>query len=64
MEWQFDMAEVFDLAIEKANKDKVEVQITIEPERIEFSVQPWKPYEMRCPYDVRNTEEANEESHV
>lgn len=58
MEWQFDMAEVFDLAIEKANKDKVEVQIIIEPERIEFSVQPWKPYEMHCPYVVTHKEES------
>ncbi len=58
MELQFNMAELFDLAIEKANKDKVEIQIIIEPERIEFSLQPWKPYEMRCPYGVAQKEES------
>ena len=36
--------------VDRVVADKVEVQITIEPERTEVNIQPWKPYEMKCPY--------------
>lgn len=39
-----------DALIDRVVTDKVEIQVTIEPDRIEVNIQPWKPYEMKCPY--------------
>lgn len=36
--------------IDRVVKDKVEVTIRITPDEEEITVEPWKPYEMKCPY--------------
>ena len=36
--------------VKRVVAEKIEVQITIEPDRTEINIQPWKPYEMKCPY--------------
>lgn len=36
--------------IDRVVKDKVEVTIRITPEEEEITIEPWKPYEMKCPY--------------
>ena len=46
MEYQVDILALARMVVE----DKIEVQITIEPDRTEVNIQPWKPYEMKCPY--------------
>lgn len=46
----------FDELIRRVKTDSLEITITVEPDRTEISIQPWKPYEMRCPYGV--TKEA------
>ena len=39
-----------DELIKAAKKEQVEIRVTIEPERMEIEIEPWKPYEPRCPY--------------
>ena len=46
MEYQVDI----EALVRRVVEDKIEVQITIEPDRTEINIQPWKPYEMKCPY--------------
>lgn len=36
--------------IDRVKVDKVEITVTIEPERTEITVQPWRPYTPVCPY--------------
>lgn len=43
---QIDLDEL----IEKVQKANCEITITIEPDREEITVQPWKPFHYRCPY--------------
>lgn len=31
-------------------KDRVEVHLEFTPENTTIDIQPWKPYEMHCPY--------------
>lgn len=31
-------------------KKKVEVDISVMPNCMEIKIEPWKPYEMKCPY--------------
>lgn len=54
MERQIDVNAMIDRVI----ADNVEIQVTIEPDRVEINIQPWKPYEMKCPYDKGAREEA------
>ena len=30
---------------------QVEANVDISPDNIHISIQPWKPFEMKCPYD-------------
>lgn len=39
--------------IDRVVKDKVEVTIRITPDEEEITVEPWKPYEMKYPYQVQ-----------
>ena len=36
--------------IDRVKTEQVEVQMTLEPERTEIIIQPWKEIEMKCPY--------------
>ena len=49
MEQQFDIYEI----IEAVKAQGVEITVTIEPERTEITVQPWRPYTPVCPYAAR-----------
>lgn len=40
-------------------ENKVEVQIDIAPDNIQIGIQPWEPYELKCPYGYKN-EKTNE----
>ena len=44
---------VFDKLIEKAAKEKFDITISCEPNRIEITIQPWKPFSYACPYETR-----------
>ena len=35
---------------EAVKAKQVEIRITIEPDRQEIEIEPWQPYEMKCPY--------------
>lgn len=39
-----------DELIDRVKVDKVEITVTIEPERTEITVQPWRLYTPVCPY--------------
>lgn len=54
MERQIDVNALIDGVI----ADNVEIQVTIEPDRVEINIQPWKPYEMKCPYGMTQREGA------
>ena len=54
MERQIDVNALIDRVI----ADNVEIQVTIEPDRVEINIQPWKPYEMKCPYGMAPKEDA------
>ena len=47
--------------IDRVVKDKVEVTIRITPDEEEITVKPWKPYEMKCPYQPITIPLAKEE---
>ena len=40
---------VTDAVVEK----QVEASVEISPDNIHISMNPWKPFEMKCPYDRR-----------
>ena len=42
--------------IDRVVKDQIEVHIEMTPENISINIQPWKPYEMKCPYAERKEE--------
>lgn len=52
--------DIFEM-IEAVKTQQVEIVITMEPDRTEITVQPWRPYRMACPYAG---EVAHEESDV
>ena len=37
---------------------QVEATVEISPENIHISINPWKPFEMKCPYDKGVREDA------
>lgn len=41
---------ILDELIDRVKVDKVEITVTIEPERTEITVQPWRLYMPVCPY--------------
>lgn len=36
--------------IDRVVKDKVQIEIRITPEEETITIEPWKPFEMKCPY--------------
>ena len=48
---------VIEKLVKAVVKDKVEASIEIRPDGMEINVQPWKPYEMKCPYWVEEKHE-------
>lgn len=45
-----DLTELFTNTVEVVAKEKIEISIEITPDSFNVCIQPWKPYEMRCPY--------------
>ena len=43
--------------LKQAAETKTEITVTIEPDRQEIQVQPWKPFEYKCPAAPLNAEE-------
>ena len=39
-----------DELIERVIKDKVEIELNIEPDKQQIVIRPWKPFEYTCPY--------------
>ena len=46
----------FNKLIEKATKEKCEIIIAYEPDRMEVTIQPWKPFSYACPYKLKQEE--------
>ena len=45
-----------DYFFKKAVEEKCEITINYTPENVEIHIEPWKPFEYRCPYeDVKCT---------
>ena len=38
------------MLIDRVVKNQIEVHIEVTPENTSIDIQPWKPYEMKCPY--------------
>lgn len=43
---------VIDKLVKAVVEDNVEAEIEIRPDGMNIRVEPWKPYEMKCPYVV------------
>lgn len=41
------------MLIDRVVKDQIEVHIEVSPENTSINIQPWKPYEIKCPYAER-----------
>jgi hypothetical protein len=41
------------MLVDRVVKDQIEVHIEMTSENISVDIQPWKPYEMKCPYAER-----------
>lgn len=39
-----------DELIDRVVREKISVTINVEPDRAEIQIEPWKPFEYRCPY--------------
>ena len=46
--------EMFEMLINRVVEDKIEVHLEFTPENTTIEIQPWKPYEMKCPYGKDN----------
>ena len=42
--------------IDRVVSEKIEIQVTMEPDRTEITIQPWKPYEIKWPYGMESKE--------
>ena len=40
----------FNELIEKATKERCEITVVYELDKIEINIQPWKPFQFSCPY--------------
>ena len=40
----------FNELIEKAAKERCEITVVYELDKIEINIQPWKPFQFSCPY--------------
>lgn len=47
MQYKIDINALIDRVV----SENVEINVTIQPDRTEVNIQPWKPFEMKCPYD-------------
>lgn len=47
--------DIFEM-IEAVKTQQVEITVTMEPDRTEITVQPWRPYRMACPYATEQEE--------
>lgn len=56
---KLDIIPDFIALIDRVKDDKIEITITIEPDRTEITMHPWKPYRMACPY--ANVKEDNDD---
>lgn len=43
-----------EMLIDRVVKDHIEVHIEVTPENTTIEIQPWKPFEYRCPYGKDN----------
>lgn len=51
----------FNNLIEKATKEQCEITVAYELNRIEITIQPWKPFQYNCPYvNVAQKEDEHE----
>jgi hypothetical protein len=49
-----------DKMIEAVKEKSVEITVTMEPDRTEISVQPWRPYRPTCPYaEIKEAADAD-----
>lgn len=42
--------ELLDKLVDMVVEKKVEVDINVMPDCMEIKIEPWKPYELKCPY--------------
>lgn len=42
--------ETFEMLINRVIKDQIEVHLEFTPENTTIEIQPWKPFEYKCPY--------------
>lgn len=45
-----EFIEIIDKLVKNVIEYKIEVEINITPDNIQIQAQPWKPFEMKCPY--------------
>lgn len=50
---------VIDKLVKAVVEDKVEAEIEIRPDGMDIRVEPWKHYEMKCPYRVEVKPDEN-----
>lgn len=48
------------MLMDRVVRDKVEIHLEFTPENTTIDIQPWKPYEMRCPYAKDTKTEVEE----
>lgn len=46
--------ELFEMLINRVIEDKIEVHLEFTPENTTIEIQPWKPFEYKCPYGKDN----------
>ena len=40
--------------LNKVKEEQVRVEVIYEPDKVTMAVEPWKAYEMKCPYGKEN----------
>ena len=50
----------FDALISRVKSEQVDITVTIEPDRTEISITPWRPYRPICPYAGEKNREDDE----
>lgn len=48
--------EWLNMLMDRVVKDKIEVHVEFTQDTTSVDIMPWKPYEMKCPYDERKEE--------
>ena len=49
--WGENIKPVVERVTQAVTEKQVEATVEISPENIHISIMPWKPFEMKCPYD-------------